>query len=322
MKILPEGMFKHFLNFLYIADILFGIVILTTNYILMHREDSILLSRLRNFNIVFTLYLTWNYIDFYRSKIIMEPDFSKGLFLLGDILFAALFFFWTDAAAYISQRKSTYRKALGFSSIVFIAAWMSIYLLFFDEEYMNVSLFGSWLAIGVDTVLILMVIIFNILLMKNSSFCRENKSEAKYLYVMNALMFLYLLWYYIWDVGLNFFPDFISTWMEYPLDSINFIFPFACTITLLFFRAHNSELELARASQPESFSQLNVEQAAEKYHLTEREKELVLLVAEGLNNPEISIKMNIANNTVKRHLNNIYKKTGSKNRYELMHMIK
>jgi len=42
--------------------------------------------------------------------------------------------------------------------------------------------------------------------------------------------------------------------------------------------------------------------------LSERELEVLKLIANGLSNPEIARKLFVANSTVKRHINNIYAK--------------
>lgn len=44
--------------------------------------------------------------------------------------------------------------------------------------------------------------------------------------------------------------------------------------------------------------------------LTERETELLALVAQGLSNKEIADKVYVSENTVKKHLNNLYSKLG------------
>lgn len=52
--------------------------------------------------------------------------------------------------------------------------------------------------------------------------------------------------------------------------------------------------------------------------LTKRETEIIALVAEGLSNGEIANRLFISASTVKKHLNNIFQKTGSKNRGQLI----
>ena len=56
----------------------------------------------------------------------------------------------------------------------------------------------------------------------------------------------------------------------------------------------------------------------EKYELTGREEEIAQLILQGLSNPQIAEQTFISENTVKKHLTNIYKKTGTKSRYDLI----
>ena len=51
--------------------------------------------------------------------------------------------------------------------------------------------------------------------------------------------------------------------------------------------------------------------------LSEREHTVVVLVARGLRNREIAAQLNISENTVKRHLQSIFSKTGAHDRVEL-----
>jgi DNA-binding NarL/FixJ family response regulator len=48
--------------------------------------------------------------------------------------------------------------------------------------------------------------------------------------------------------------------------------------------------------------------------LTEREAEILRLIAEGLNNPEIAARLYVTTHTVKSHINRIFAKTGSRDR--------
>jgi len=51
--------------------------------------------------------------------------------------------------------------------------------------------------------------------------------------------------------------------------------------------------------------------------LTQREREVMLLVADGLSNKEVGRRLNLSDGTVKIHLHNIYQKTGVGNRTAL-----
>ena len=58
------------------------------------------------------------------------------------------------------------------------------------------------------------------------------------------------------------------------------------------------------------------EEIKEKYSLTGREKELLVLLLKGKSNKEISDQLYVSPETVKTHLQNIYRKLGVKNRME------
>lgn len=59
----------------------------------------------------------------------------------------------------------------------------------------------------------------------------------------------------------------------------------------------------------------------EKYNFTEREKEVVKLVLQGLTNMEISNTLFISESTVKKHLNNVFNKLQIKSRTQLMKIL-
>jgi len=57
-------------------------------------------------------------------------------------------------------------------------------------------------------------------------------------------------------------------------------------------------------------------------HLTVRQKEILMLVAEGKSNKEIANKFNIAESTVKRHVHNIFNLLEAKNRTNAVELAK
>ena len=59
------------------------------------------------------------------------------------------------------------------------------------------------------------------------------------------------------------------------------------------------------------------ELAASLHRLSDREKQIAFLVARGLKNRDIAAQLTISENTVKRHLQSIFAKTGSRDRLEL-----
>ncbi len=75
--------------------------------------------------------------------------------------------------------------------------------------------------------------------------------------------------------------------------------------------AHSERPAPAASGQPEP---VDARTAEWPDGLTEREVEILRLIAEGLNNPEIAARLYITNHTVKSHINRIFAKTGSRDR--------
>jgi len=59
------------------------------------------------------------------------------------------------------------------------------------------------------------------------------------------------------------------------------------------------------------------QQPASINRLSQREREISFLVARGMKNRDIAAQLSISENTVKRHLQSIFAKTGSRDRLEL-----
>ena len=63
-------------------------------------------------------------------------------------------------------------------------------------------------------------------------------------------------------------------------------------------------------------------QAFSRYGITEREQEIMHLVLKGYSNARIGKELYVSLATVKTHVYNIFKKTGIKSRFELIHFVK
>ena len=75
-----------------------------------------------------------------------------------------------------------------------------------------------------------------------------------------------------------------------------------------------AEARSKMASDPASETRLELSGRMLNGILTRRETELLTLLAEGLSDKEIATKLHIATQTVKTHLQNIYKKLNAKGR--------
>lgn len=66
---------------------------------------------------------------------------------------------------------------------------------------------------------------------------------------------------------------------------------------------------------------LTISEAVETYHLTKREETILSLLIKGIDHSEICEQLVISLNTLKKHIRNIYRKLGIRNRVQLFKMI-
>ncbi len=84
-----------------------------------------------------------------------------------------------------------------------------------------------------------------------------------------------------------------------------------------------SRLHFERPEQDQAQVELPAfdQQILAEYDLTPRQQQISLLLLQGLTNEDISLSLGISLNTVKTHLRNVYARTGTKNRKDLMSLM-
>lgn len=93
---------------------------------------------------------------------------------------------------------------------------------------------------------------------------------------------------------------------------------FAGTLPLVFL----TKKYIQNTKGSEVSKELSAEDLFEEYHITPREKEIILEICHGKSNKEISESLFITLQTVKDHCSNIYRKTGVRNRVQLSQLFK
>ncbi|WP_191018258.1 response regulator transcription factor, partial [Treponema zioleckii] len=64
-----------------------------------------------------------------------------------------------------------------------------------------------------------------------------------------------------------------------------------------------------------------LEKAVSAYSLSERESDVLRLIADGRSNTEISEKIHVSVSTVKKHIYNIFNKVGVNSRTQLLNLV-
>lgn len=81
-------------------------------------------------------------------------------------------------------------------------------------------------------------------------------------------------------------------------------------------------LSREREKNAENTEKIPIHIAVERYQLTKREETILKLLMEGVDNVEICEKLVISINTLKKHILNIYRKLGIRNRVQLFKMVR
>jgi DNA-binding CsgD family transcriptional regulator len=185
---------------------------------------------------------------------------------------------------------------------------LAVSQLFFSLTYGSETLI-VWQLVSIPAML--WIFIYNIIL----PFIRELKNGKKF---AGALVNTYPgnLLVGVAIIVLTIVIDLIDSFaLHYSLDLTRYgMVVFALSITLMLFRLSfikDRELKeksalLEKASDPVSAR----EKAFNSYGLTEREKEIARLMAEGLDNKDIGERLFVSSNTVAFHVTNIFRKFG------------
>lgn len=81
-------------------------------------------------------------------------------------------------------------------------------------------------------------------------------------------------------------------------------------------------LEKDRMEKGTSGDKLTISDAVTEYHLTKREETILRLLLAGIGNEQICEQLVISINTLKKHVLNIYRKLGIRNRVQMFKMIR
>ena len=165
----------------------------------------------------------------------------------------------------------------------------------------------------------ILAIIFDALLLTNGIYfviCGIREKERYYgkrvLIAAGISMAAYAAWLLYQDYSLH--TQLISgTLVEWSHDYM-VVMAIAFEVILLAYFFYVDPLNIKEKNKVENLDA----DIREQYDLTEREEEIVEMILEGLSNPQIADKAFISENTVKKHLTNIYKKTGTTSRYDLI----
>lgn len=306
---------KHFIFLFHIFSFLTGftgIILCVFAYIKYH-------TKLIKHYILFmaaltTIVLEQSFIA-YEIVNIVDSWWLNVLLNIVEYLAAGIILYFLPLSIYeLTEREWTNRKKNIFKLLALFQAFLLV--LYYATAYQSVV---TILASG----LLFLVIFYSVgfLLISFKEMKSEYTKKVLKLFMVTTILFLPYMY--------------LDTRIE-QIAALNKLFPYGLLSVPAFYLIWNvlsiyfgvkyfkSHISAAKNLQNEKTiieTEDKRQQFFERFNITNREKEIILLLIEGYSYNQLAEELIISMTTVKTHIHNIYKKVGVKNKIELIHQI-
>lgn len=279
----------------------------------------------RNFSIFMMLHMIFSFLFYYFESNCADTAFLKILGIVSDFVYFGYVAAWLNIIAsllaVISHRRNSYMYKI--NKVVFtFAVCVETVIILFGKQTKGGAIIDLGILRNVVSLanILFAVAVISVAIAFMTSLIRIKKSgmERSGGIFFSVMMILYMMWVIVYDFTyVNEIDN--ELLQEMIIDPILMICSVLDIGVLIFFfrkfpfERTTEELLKSRDELVESFAVRN--------GFTEREKEVLACVCSGSNNSEIANELFISENTVKRHMNNIFRKAGARNRYELISKV-
>lgn len=230
---------------------------------------------------------TARYVLHYVWELLLVAD---SAFILGMLPFFAS---WI-----IARPMAGYEKALAIAFALLYAA-DSIAWIFIPMQVFSILQYVIWM-ISVTYCIVIMSRV------RDTIEDRSVRTMCKTLVIISLAMLPVII-----------LPMLFSQFRELSIPIVSLAYTIAILV-FLFIAISRSEKK--GEATPES-KEISFAKAMDKYHITEREADVVRLIKKGLTNKEIASELDISVNTVNNHIANIFAKTEVRSRIDLLNLL-
>lgn len=263
------------------------------------------------FHVFFSLFLLFLFLKYFFS-LVTGLDQKTLLYFSGIGSVLSILYMNSIILYFINNYK---RKIKLHSIIIELACVLSLSLFLFPDalslQQENQLLLGTeaLLSMFLFNLLLVYLLILGIFVLKKDSTRRKTVLHGSIL-IFAAVGLIESIGTFIYQVRLRQISLIISE-EQFFISSIPYLI--FSGVLIFYFVSY-----LQKRKTADEIRQYN---GLDELKLSAREKELVPLLNQGLNNTEIAASLYISVATVKTHLNKIYQKTGVKSRYEFFHLV-
>ena len=307
-------MFRYLL-FFNIATIIMGALAIYTSGILAIKYRQKILKTYTLFLIFYLLtilnstFYVMEFLFFFRA--INTPRIYLLFFSIQVVilfLVSSSQFFLTNSF-FNSEFWTVKRQAL-FVVTILTAALLSALLVYIIRY--------DWVAINYMTIVSTIIVIaasFHFIIIALLNFKKEQLFRRKLIVFAICLCLLTCML-----TSIDFIPYFLSASTRHSFIVKGFMFSNLHIFLLYSFTIYAGLPYFLK--EPISHREMNFQQILNRYSITSREQEILEKIVQGYSNIQISAELNISLSTVKSHIYNMFQKTSSENRIELINVFK
>lgn len=309
-------------NFIYIGVIILGGVTLPLTLILQLKEKDKYHRALMLFVGAIFIYMMADFVTYYFIGETVPADVKFAMITISDIFFCALTLAWMYLIqVFVGAENVIKFKHLAVFTIAYllISQVLSISLGRYSSYSMYLEVeegMGSVLLQWVNVIYVVAVIFFCLV---SALYVGKTTAapKAQWIKLMMILsLMIYMLYVAIWDYVTWFRPE-EKLINIYALDPMLILYALlSAAVIFYFYKKDPLKLSGAQVATEDALKAM-----VKKYGLTQREADVLALVNMGKSNLQIAAELSISENTVKRHVNNIFKKTETQSRHEIIFKI-
>ena len=309
-----------FFNFLYIAVIILGGVTLPLTIILYMKERDRYHRAMALFIGAIFVYMVVDFVTYYFLGERVSGKATFALITLSDILFYLVVPSWLYLVIVLigAEQSIKPRFLIGLTVVYevlsqFLSIWLGRYTSYSLSMETGIGkLLLQILDVAYVAVIIALCCWCGVIVIQ-----KHSKGKGSIVNLLLILLLIgYMLWIALWDY---------TTWYKgedrlidiYAMDPLILFYAILSAFVIYYFYKKDPLKLNGLQIAPEDAVTI----IARRYELSGREKEVLELLNRGNSNPQIAAELSIAENTVKRHLSNIYRKTGTQSRHEILFKI-
>lgn len=334
-------MFRHIMVFIYFFATFLGMAGLSLFWLISKKkvlDNAVQHMSLQKFAFVTFFMGLFTFSIYYREYIAFAPSIA-ALRLLDYILWLGFVYFWINYLRSLFSDPLMNKLAIVVKglSLIYVIFWFYATFIVIDHTF-NIHIENDRIyLIAMDItygVLALSVIFLYVIKGKERI---KNPLTFGYVLLNSILLAVYTLWgsYRYFEIYTGVYSPIM--WIQNPFNATAIFLLFANFFTIVYIYHTDFAESYMRAEGlhpmdddgagplepggPMPSLEMKLDLVAANHNLTQREQEIVSLVYKGFSNGEIAAELYISENTVKHHMYNIFRKTGIKNRVELICLV-